>query len=118
MIERKKKTVPQLRAEARKRGVGFMMNWTRAALVKRLEDEDERDKLLLEAEEKGKKLLLESQKETKLSEKRHDLSITTVNNNLHGKKVEVEVLKKKYTDYKMKMNSVAEELSKANKDLI
>ena len=94
-----------------------MMSWTKAALLKRLEDEDKRDKLLLEAEEKGKKLLLESQKETKVSEKRHELSVATVNNNLNGKRSEVEALKKKYTDYKMKMNGVAEELSKANEEL-
>ena len=50
MIERTKKTVKQLQAECRKRKVGFMMNWTKVALVKRLEDEDNRDKELLEAE--------------------------------------------------------------------
>ena len=44
MIERKKKTVKQLQAECRKRGIGFMMNWTKAALVKRLDDEDNREK--------------------------------------------------------------------------
>ena len=50
MIERTKKTVKQLQAECRKRKVGFMMNWTKIALTKRLEDEDRKDKELLEAE--------------------------------------------------------------------
>ena len=49
-MNRKDKTVKQLQAECRKRKVGFMMNWTKVALVKRLEDEDNRDKELLEAE--------------------------------------------------------------------
>tara|TARA_Y100000310_G_scaffold13188_1_gene13510 strand:- start:355 stop:795 length:441 start_codon:yes stop_codon:yes gene_type:complete len=48
MIDRKKKTVKQLQAECRKRKVGFMMNWTKAALVKRLEDEDNREEGMLE----------------------------------------------------------------------
>ena len=52
MIERTKKTVKQLQAECRKRKVGFMMNWTKIALTKRLEDEDKKDKELSEAKEK------------------------------------------------------------------
>jgi hypothetical protein len=43
-MNRKDKTVKQLQAECRKREIGFMMNWTKAALVKRLEDEDKREK--------------------------------------------------------------------------
>ena len=50
MIKRKDKTVKQLQAECRKRKIGFMMNWTKIALTKRLEDEDRKDKELLEAE--------------------------------------------------------------------
>ena len=49
-MNRKDKTVKQLQAECRKRKVGFMMNWTKIALTKRLEDEDRKDKELLEAE--------------------------------------------------------------------
>ena len=43
-VDSKTETVKQLQAECRKRKIGFMMNWTKAALVKRLEDEDNREK--------------------------------------------------------------------------
>ena len=49
-MNRKDKTVKQLQAECKKRKIGFMMNWTKIALTKRLEDEDRKDKELLEAE--------------------------------------------------------------------
>ena len=49
-MNRKDKTVKQLQAECRKRTIGFMMNWTKIALTKRLEDEDRKDKELLKAE--------------------------------------------------------------------
>ena len=42
-MNRKDKTIKQLQAECRKRKIGFMMNWTKAALIKRLEDEDTRE---------------------------------------------------------------------------
>ena len=51
MIKRKDKTVKQLQAECRKRKIGFMVNWTKTALVKRLEDEDSREKEILELKE-------------------------------------------------------------------
>ena len=43
-MNRKDKTVKQLQAECKKRKIGFMMNWTKGALVKRLDDEDNREK--------------------------------------------------------------------------
>ena len=49
-MNRKDKTVKQLQTECKKRKIGFMMNWTKIALIKRLEDEDRKDKELLEAE--------------------------------------------------------------------
>ena len=42
-MNRKDKTVKQLQAECKKRRVGYMGNWTKTALIKRLEDEDKRD---------------------------------------------------------------------------
>ena len=42
-MNRKDKTVKQLQAECRRRKIGFMMTWTKPALVKRLEDEDKRE---------------------------------------------------------------------------
>ena len=51
-IDRKNKTVKQLQAEMRRRKIGFMMNWTKAALIKRLLEEDTREKDLLDTNEK------------------------------------------------------------------
>ena len=42
-MNRKDKTVKQLQAECKKRKIGFMTNWTKLALIKRLEDEDKRE---------------------------------------------------------------------------
>jgi hypothetical protein len=62
-MKRKDKTVKQLQAECRKRKVGFMMNWTKVALIKRLEDEDKRDKGILELEKKADKILVKKEGE-------------------------------------------------------
>ena len=51
-MNRKDNTIKQLQAECKKRGIGFMTNWTKIALTKRLEDEDKKDKELLEVKEK------------------------------------------------------------------
>jgi chromosome segregation ATPase len=55
-IDRKNKTVKQLQAEMRRRKIGFMMNWTKAALIKRLLEEDKREGDLLNTNEKLEKV--------------------------------------------------------------
>ena len=62
-MNRKDKTIKQLQSECRKRKVGFMMNWTKVALTKRLEDEDKRDKDILELEKKADKVLVKKEGE-------------------------------------------------------
>ena len=62
-MNRKDKTVKQLQAECRKKKVGFMMNWTKVALIKRLEDEDKRDKEILELEKRADKVLVKKEGE-------------------------------------------------------
>ena len=52
----KDKTVKQLQAEMRKRKIGFMMNWTKAALIKRLLEENKREKDLLSTNKKLEKV--------------------------------------------------------------
>ena len=67
-MNRKDKTVKQLQAECRKRKIGFMMNWTKAALIKRLEDEDIREKSILSLQkelDKSKKAIHTKEKATK-----------------------------------------------------
>ena len=67
-MNRKDKTVKQLQAECRKRKIGFMMNWTKAALIKRLEDEDIREKSILSLQkelDKSKKAMHTKEKATK-----------------------------------------------------
>jgi chromosome segregation ATPase len=55
-MDRKNKTVKQLQAEMRRRKIGFMLNWTKAALIKRLLEEDKREKDLLNTNEKLEKV--------------------------------------------------------------
>ena len=59
-MNRKSDSVKKLQEECKKRNIGFMSSWTKAALIKRLEDEDKReitlDELKKEVEEKDKKL--------------------------------------------------------------
>ena len=40
MKEYKKKTIKQLREEMNRRSIGYMSNWTKPVLIKRLEEED------------------------------------------------------------------------------
>ena len=70
-MNRKDKTVKQLQAECRKREVGYMTNWTKVALVKRLEDEDKKDKELIEVKETLKKV--EVKRDKKLLEAKEKL---------------------------------------------
>ena len=74
-MNRKDKTVKQLQAECRKRKIGFMMNWTKAALVKRLEDEDNREKEILGLKEQLKKETLKLKKELLKKDKTHKMEI-------------------------------------------
>ena len=72
-MNRKDKTVKQLQAECRKRKIGFMMNWTKIALTKRLEDEDKKDKELLEVKETLKKI--EEKRDKELLEAKEKLQV-------------------------------------------
>ena len=73
-MKRKDKTVKQLQAECRKRKVGFMMNWTKVALIKRLEDEDKKDKLILELEKKADKVLVKKEEELSIALKKQRIT--------------------------------------------
>jgi hypothetical protein len=73
-MKRKDKTVKQLQAECRKRKVGFMMNWTKVALIKRLEDEDKKDKLILELEKKADKVLVKKEEELSIALKKQRIA--------------------------------------------
>ena len=67
-MNRKDKTMKQLQAECKKRKIGFMTSWTKMALIKRLEDEDNRDKeyeKLKSTSEKNKKIAASVKKELK-----------------------------------------------------
>ena len=61
-MNRKEKTINQLKAECKKRKIGFMTSWTKLALINRLEDEDKREISLNELKEevKEKDLKLEA----------------------------------------------------------
>ena len=53
-MNRKEKTINQLKVECKKRKIGFMTSWTKLALIKRLEDEDKREITLNELKEEVK----------------------------------------------------------------
>tara|TARA_R110000765_G_scaffold400356_1_gene495302 strand:- start:62 stop:451 length:390 start_codon:yes stop_codon:yes gene_type:complete len=61
-MNRKEKTINQLKVECKKRKIGFMTSWTKLALINRLEDEDKREISLNELKEevKEKDLKLEA----------------------------------------------------------
>ena len=54
-MNRKNNTIKQLQAECKERKIGFMTNWTKIALIKRLEDEDKREIANKKIEDKASK---------------------------------------------------------------
>ena len=67
--DRKKKTVKLLRKEMDERGIGYMTNWSKQVLLKRLIEEDERDAILSEII-REKEMLLSGKKEQEVSKRR------------------------------------------------
>ena len=70
-MNRKDKTIKQLQAECRKRKIGFMMNWTKAALIKRLEDEDTRELASKKVEDDATKEINKAKKELEAANIKH-----------------------------------------------
>jgi len=58
-MNRKGKTINQLKAECKKRKIGFMTSWTKLALINRLDDEDKREISLNELKEEVKEKTIE-----------------------------------------------------------
>jgi hypothetical protein len=101
-MNRKDKTVKQLQAECRKRKVGFMMNWTKIALVKRLEDEDKRELEIKKAEDKATKEINKAKKEleaAKIGMKDQKEALRKSD----PKVVEKEIIQKMYMNQKNKL---------------
>ena len=67
--DRKKKTIKDLRKEMDERGIGYMTNWSKQVLLKRLIEEDERDAILSQIV-REKEMLLSSKKEQEVSKRR------------------------------------------------
>ena len=67
--DRKKKTVKDLKKEMYERGIGYMTNWSKQVLLKRLIEEDERDAILSEII-REKEMLLSNKKEQEVSKRR------------------------------------------------
>ncbi len=66
-MKRKSNSIKQLQAECKKRKIGFMMNWTKIALTKRLEDEDKRELANKKVEDKASKEITKAKKELELT---------------------------------------------------
>ena len=67
--DRKKKTVKDLKKEMDERGIGYMTNWSKKVLLKRLIEEDERDAILSQII-REKEMLLSNKKEQEVSKRR------------------------------------------------
>ena len=90
-MNRKNNTIKQLQAECKKRNIGFMMNWTKIALIKRLEDEDKRELANKKIEDKASKEITKAKKELKLTK----LARITTEKQLNAElRVSIEELKK------------------------
>jgi|TARA_R110000751_G_scaffold131972_1_gene234354 hypothetical protein len=84
-MNRKEISVKKLQEECKKRNIGFMTSWTKAALIKRLEDEDNRDKEIL----KLKKQLAKIKQEPKNLLDRAQMSLMKYKN--YKKQLEGEI---------------------------
>tara|TARA_R100000773_G_C4118250_1_gene54982 strand:- start:38 stop:442 length:405 start_codon:yes stop_codon:yes gene_type:complete len=91
--DRKKKTVKDLRKEMDERGIGYMTNWSKQVLLKRLIEEDERDAILSEII-REKEMLLSGKKEQEVSKRR-----------------EIEVLEKTIRRINRKIDKLQEEIN-------
>tara|TARA_Y100001972_G_C7400286_1_gene208234 strand:- start:40 stop:444 length:405 start_codon:yes stop_codon:yes gene_type:complete len=91
--DRKKKTVKDLKKEMDERGIGYMTNWSKQVLLKRLMEEDERDAILSEII-REKEMLLSSKKEQEVSKRR-----------------EIEVLEKTIRRINRKIDKLQEEIN-------
>ena len=102
---RKKKTINQLRAECRRRKVGFMMTWTKEALLKRLDEEDKRDATLELALRKS--VVIEQEKEDK--EEREEKGLKRLSTQLRNYNKEYEDIQKKISKLNTEKNSLCED---------
>jgi len=116
-MNRKEKTINQLKAECKKRDIGFMTSWTKMALIKRLEDEDSRDDEIL----KLKKELTE----IKEAPKKAKAGLEKELNRHKAAKIRLEDQIKSFHDEKVKLgqlwlenNEKIEELESRIKSLI
>ena len=91
--DRKKKTVKDLRKEMDERGIGYMTNWSKQVLLKRLIEEDERDAVLSEVI-REKEMLLSSKKEQEVSKRR-----------------EIQLLEKTIEEVNLKIDELQEEIN-------
>ena len=91
--DRKKKTVKDLRKEMDERGIGYMTNWSKQVLLKRLMEEDERDAILSEII-REKEMLLSGKKEQEVSKQR-----------------EIQLLEKTITKINIKIDELQEQIN-------
>jgi hypothetical protein len=109
-MNRKDKTVKQLQAECKKRKVGFMMNWTKVALTKRLEDEDTRELDIKKVEDKASKEINKAKKELKSIQTIHSenlIELEKSNPKIIEKQVRLKILDKA----ERKLKTLQDELS-------
>jgi len=115
-MNRKDKSIKQLQAECKKRKIGFMTSWTKMALIKRLEDEDNRDKeyeKLKSTSEKNKKIAVSVKEELKkVSPKQVESDvkeqlILTHKDWIHNKEKQFDQLQERYQIVKAELNGIS-----------
>ena len=127
-MNRKDKTVKQLQAECRKRKIGFMMNWTKAALIKRLEDEDNREKEILELKEQLKTETLQLKEQLAASQKKTgslrnaaesvpDVMLKKAQRELDHEKTKKASLEKTLDVVRIKKSELSDEWVKSNRKI-
>jgi len=110
-MNRKDKTIKQLQAECKKRKVGYMMNWTKAALTKRLEDEDTRELDIKNIEDRASKEIDKAKKELKAIKTQHDENLIKLEK-LDPMLIEEQIKAQMLVSQKSKLNSLKKKFDK------
>jgi len=110
-MNRKDKTIKQLQAECKKRKVGYMMNWTKAALTKRLEDEDKRELDIKNIEDRASKEIDKAKKELKAIKTQHDENLIKLEK-LDPMLIEEQIKAQMLVSQKSKLNSLKKKFDK------
>jgi len=113
-VDRKKNSIKEIKKEMDERGVGYMSNWSKNVLIKRLEEEDERDAILISIMQE-KKHFLDTREERVLEVERR---IKLLNRGLKTIKEDVLENQRAHNVLIRERNRIREELKEAEQALV